>query len=471
LDALNALGADKPDLKNNPNFQKIFQLFTDANNQGAVQERAIDTWILNELDFEGSGNSWNRLSSYARERNAEIDLLKKRLFEIESANLKTEYSGIDTERTIASLRSENESLVREVDRLKSTASIASNSANREKELELKLRTANARIQELESQLRTSELKLKELKDTKSSAASSAIDPNTNLISSQYSSASSTEQPAGRKTYDTPSYGVNSSYSESSVTSSEVKPSYVQQTTSNIYGSTYGTAGTSGYQPASKLTSSGRDTSTTYAPSTGSPATGIAPSSTYGTSGSSYGTSGLTSGTTGSTFGTTGVTGTTGTTGTGFGTSGSSFSSSGVRSGLTSGSNYGTTGLTSGSSTGNLTGGATYGTTGLTSSGYGATSGSSTGGATYGATGSSGSGYTAGSTGTATYGSSGATYGSSGVSSGFSSSTYGSGATGATGTFGTQGATGTGSSSSLASSGLRTAGSGLSSGYQFQTKRI
>jgi aspartyl-tRNA synthetase len=82
LDALNALGADKPDLKNNPNFQKIFQLFTDANNQGAVQERAIDTWILNELDFEGSGNSWNRLSSYARERNAEIDLLKKRLFEI-----------------------------------------------------------------------------------------------------------------------------------------------------------------------------------------------------------------------------------------------------------------------------------------------------------------------------------------------------------------------------------------------------
>ena len=48
----------------------------------------------------------------------------------------------------------------------------------------------ARIQELESQLRTAELKLKEIKDTKSSAASSAIDPNTNLVSSQYSSSSS-----------------------------------------------------------------------------------------------------------------------------------------------------------------------------------------------------------------------------------------------------------------------------------------
>lgn len=118
-------------------------------------------------------------------------MLLKRIFTLERSNLKTEYSGVDTERTLATLRSENVSLVQEIDRLRSTASIASNSANREKELELKLRTANARIQELESQLRTAELRLKELKDTKSSAASS-VDPNTNLISSQYSSSSSTD---------------------------------------------------------------------------------------------------------------------------------------------------------------------------------------------------------------------------------------------------------------------------------------
>ena len=116
---------------------------------------------LRELgDFVGSGNDWSRLSSYSREREAEVDLLLKRIFTMERSNLKTEYSGVDAERTLSTLRSENASLVQEIDRLRSTASISNNSANREKELELKLRTANARIQELESQLRTAELKLK-----------------------------------------------------------------------------------------------------------------------------------------------------------------------------------------------------------------------------------------------------------------------------------------------------------------------
>lgn len=67
---------------------------------------------------------------------------------MERSNLKAEYSGVDAERTLNTLRNENANLVQEIDRLRSTASIANNSANREKELELKLRTANARIQEL-----------------------------------------------------------------------------------------------------------------------------------------------------------------------------------------------------------------------------------------------------------------------------------------------------------------------------------
>ena len=152
------------------------------------------------------------------------------------------------------LRVENENLIKEIDRIKSSASTSNNSANREKELELKLRTANARIQELESQLRTAELKLKELKDTKSSAASSAVEPN--LVSSQYSSVSSSN-PTFDQRYTTSRYSESSSVSSSDVRT----PSYVQETSSNVYGTNYGTSGTAGtsaYQTTSRLTSSGRD---------------------------------------------------------------------------------------------------------------------------------------------------------------------------------------------------------------------
>ena len=331
-------------------------------------------------EFVGSGNNWDRLASHLREREAELVLLRSRIIDIEKANLKVAYSGVDTERTLASLRAENANLVKEIDRLKSSASIASNSANREKELELKLRTANARIQELESQLRTAELKLRDVKDSKSSATSSVLENNAHLVFSQYSSLSSTEQ--AKKTYETPSYGVNSSYSESSVTSSEGKstPSYVQQTTSNIY--TGNTTGTTGYQIGSKLTSSGRDPTTTTSYGT----TNVSPSAT-----TTYGTSGTTglygSRTSGTTYGTT----------------------------ATSGTTYG---ATSGSSTGysiGATGTATYGASSGSSSSYGAT------GATYTSE-SSGSGYTTsygiGNTGATTYGAtSGTGLGSSLSSSG------------------------------------------------------
>jgi hypothetical protein len=327
-------------------------------------------------EFVGSGNNWDRLASHLREREAELVLLRSRIVDIEKANLKVEYSGVDTDRTLATLRAENANLVKEIDRLRSSASVSTNSANREKELELKLRTANARIQELESQLRTAELKLREVKDSKSSATSSVLENNAHLVFSQYSSLSSTEQP--KKPYETPSYGVNSSYSESSVASSEGKstPSYVQQTTSNVY-NTYGTTGTTG----SKLTSSGRDPTTT---------------TSYGTANvSPIGTSGSTT-----TYGTSGTTG--------------------LYGSRTSGTTYGTTGATSGS-----TYGATSGTTGYT---VGATST-----ATYGA--SSGS--------SSSYGATGATYTSGSGASGYTTS-YGTGATGAT-TYGTTSATGLSSS--------------------------
>lgn len=453
---LNDLLANNPSLADNQGLRRL----ADSLNGYATSGWTVnfDEPVKNLGDFVGSGNDWNRLSSFAREREAEIELLKRRIYDIQKASIKVEYSGIDTERTLTTLRNENVSLVKEIDRLRSTASIANNSAAREKELELKLRTANARIQELESQLRTSELKLKELKDTKSSAASS-VDPNTNLISSQYSSTSSTDQYAGRKTYDTPSYGVNSSYSEVSNVSSEVKtPSYVQQTTSNVYGGSYGNYQTS----TTKLTSSGRDLTT-----------GTTTTTTYGTSGNTYGTTPATTTTYGNTGNTTTTTSTYGTTPV-TGTYGS-----GSTTGVTSATTYGTQGVTSGTTygtspssslTGSRTAGTTYGTSGTT---YGT---SGTTGTTYGTTGiTSGTTGTSGYTSGATYGAtSGSTYGTSGATSGYTS-TYGTtgatGTSGVSGSYGTSGASSSSGSSSYTSS-LRPSGSGSSSssGYQFQSKK-
>lgn len=431
-----------PSLADNPVLKRIqgnLNVFITSSYAVKLEEP-----IRNLGEFVGSGNDWSRLLSFAREREAETDLLKRRIFDIERNYLKREFTGVDNERTLNNLRIENENLIKEIDRIKSSASTANNSANREKELELKLRTANARIQELESQLRTAELKLKELKDTKSSAASSAVEPN--LVSSQYSSVSSSV-PAYDQRYTTSRY----SESSSSVSSSDVRtPSYVQETTSNVYGTNYGTSGTSAYQTSSRLTSSGRDvnagntipssTSGTYGTSVPSTTSGTYGSSTSTGYGSGYGSSANTTTTGATTYGT---------------NAGSTLTSSGIRpaSGYTSGTTYGATGVISGASYGTGSAGVTGGAT------YGAGSTGVTGGATYGV-GSTGSttGYgTTGVTGGATYGS-----GSSSISS-----SYGTGNTGnVTGAYGTSGSSVT---SSLSSSGLRTAGSGLS-GYQFQTKK-
>lgn len=51
-------------------------------------------------DFTGL----NRLNSSLREREAEIDIFRNRIIEIEKGNVRAENSGVDTERTLASLR-------------------------------------------------------------------------------------------------------------------------------------------------------------------------------------------------------------------------------------------------------------------------------------------------------------------------------------------------------------------------------
>lgn len=125
-------------------------------------------------DFVGSGNDFNRVSSILRERELEIDLLRTRFVDLEKKSVRGDYGNVDNERTIQSLRAENASLAKELDRLKANLSnISSGNSGKEKELEMKLKTANSRIQELESQLRTADIQLKQLKDTKSSAASSS----------------------------------------------------------------------------------------------------------------------------------------------------------------------------------------------------------------------------------------------------------------------------------------------------------
>jgi len=77
-------------------------------------------------DFEGSGNDFNRLLSFLRERDGEIELLRTRLIDTEKKSIHTEFSSVDAERNIAALRRENAELARQIDGFKSSASSSSN---------------------------------------------------------------------------------------------------------------------------------------------------------------------------------------------------------------------------------------------------------------------------------------------------------------------------------------------------------
>jgi len=165
-------------------------------------------------DFEGSGNDFNRLLSFLREREGEVGLLKTRLIDVEKKAISNEFSGVDAERTIRALRVQNEALTQQIDQLRSSASIGASDAGRVRELELKLKTANSRIQELESQLRSSELQLKQLKESGvTSANTSRVDTsrgdNSNLVSSQYSSSSSSNKYGSTSTPQGATYGTTS----------------------------------------------------------------------------------------------------------------------------------------------------------------------------------------------------------------------------------------------------------------------
>ena len=388
-------------------------------------------------DFEGSGNDLNRLLSFLRERDAEVELLKTRLIETEKKSISRDFSGVDSERTIASLRAENNALSKQIDQLKTSSSQSVVGAeSRAREFELKLKTANSRIQELESQNRSLELQLKNLggKDSTSSANTSRVD--SNLASSQYSSSSSNR------------YGEVATYGSTSGN----EPSYGGIAGTATTTSTYQTSGNRGATGATTGSTTGASTTGAYG----------SYGSTSGTSGpatgAGYGTlSGSRTGTGATTTTTTATTGSTGATTSAYGSSGA----------------YGTGSGAYGTGSGARVGGATTTTTGTT----GATGTSSS-------TGSSSSAYR-----TSTYGTSGATgatgavgatYGSgslSGSQSG-SGSAYGQSASSSISSTGqgvsssyqrtTQGATGTSGSSS---SGLGNSGAGSSgSSYSFQTKK-
>jgi hypothetical protein len=199
------------------------------------------TRILGE--FEGSGNDVNRLLSFIRERDAEVELLKTRLIEHEKKHTQIEFGDVDAKRNMEALRRENSELMKAIEGMKS--STASGSSNRERELEGKLKAANIRIQELEAQLRSAELQLKNTRGDASSANTSRME-GSNLVSSQYSSSSSTN-PYGTRSQQEATYG----------TTMGTQPSYgqggivgVQGTTSTYQTNTVG--GSSTALPASTL---------------------------------------------------------------------------------------------------------------------------------------------------------------------------------------------------------------------------
>ena len=329
-------------------------------------------------DLQGSsGADFNRLLSFLREREGENELLRSKIVEIEKRAVSTEFSGVDSERTIASLRAENAKLSQEIDRLKTTAStVTSGSSTQVRELELKLKTANSRIQELESQLRTAELQLKQYKemrdkDITSSAATSRVDPQTssNLVSSQYSSSSSSRYASSSNQPQQPSYGSTSGTGNTGNT---------------------GIAGTTGTTSTYQSGTTNIKTSGTYGSGSGSGSgsgTGLSGSGAYGTGTGLSGSRGATG--TGVTGGTTGVTGT--------GVTSSYSSSRGGSSSYTStygqsGSGSGT-GQTSYGQSGSGTGQTSYGQSGTGQTSYGQSgSGQVSSSSTYSKTGVSGGGY-------------------------------------------------------------------------------
>lgn len=164
------------------------------------------------------------------------------------------------------LRQENERLNLEINNLRAQLASASSSTQL-RELEIKLKTANSRIEELESQVRNYELQLRQFKDSKSSAASSVIGEQSSsriqMTDSQYSSssASSNKYISGGSTYQTPTYGQST---------------YTTGTTGGLTGSAVKDASSSAYQTST--TSYGTTGTTSYG------TTGLAGSTSYGTTG-------------------------------------------------------------------------------------------------------------------------------------------------------------------------------------------
>ena len=397
------------------------------------------TRILGE--FEGSGNDFNRLLSFLRERDAEVQVLKTRLIENEKLAVSNQFSGVDSERTIAALRRENADLSKQIDNYKTQLSqTGGQSDTRYREVELKLKAANSRIQELESQVRSLELQLKQVGNSGiTSANTSQVNQSANLVSSQYSSSSSSNRFGGQGA----TYG----------TSSGQEPSYGgvagTATTTSTYqsgsGSTYQTSGT-----AQRPTG----TTTTTTPATGSG------SGAYGSYGSGSGAQSGSTSTYGNLSGSRTGTGATGTTVTG--TTGATSSTSGYGSRTSTTGATGVTGVTGATTTSGTSGTASYGQQQRTTYGQSGQTGTS-----------SSSGY--GTSGTATgYGTSGTAtgYGSTGGYGSGSGASYGQSATSSVSS------SGQGFQSSYqrttGASGLNTSGagssSGSSSGYSFQTKK-
>lgn len=75
--------------RNNPSFsENVYMTRSIETLNGLASAQFVNvgepTRILG--DFEGSGNDWNRLLSFVRERSEESELLKSKLREIQSGN-------------------------------------------------------------------------------------------------------------------------------------------------------------------------------------------------------------------------------------------------------------------------------------------------------------------------------------------------------------------------------------------------
>ena len=69
-------------------------------------------------DLGGSGEDFERLLSFLRERESENEILRSKVVEAEKKTMESKFSGVDAGRNVAELKAENTKLSQEIEKIR-----------------------------------------------------------------------------------------------------------------------------------------------------------------------------------------------------------------------------------------------------------------------------------------------------------------------------------------------------------------